>query len=70
MTAEALQPVLQPVLRRSVRSVVARHSEACEALCSVAMGQQTSWTLQQWTARLAELESVNESVSDWLALND
>lgn len=62
------EELLTPVLRRSVKSVVAESTPQCEALCLIAMGSQTEWTYPQWLAVERTLTRCKDKVEDWLAV--
>lgn len=63
-------PSLAAVSHRLVRRVVATDSPASEALFSIAARGRRDWTPADWRVLLKALDNCNDSVADWLALNE
>lgn len=63
-------PALAAVSHRLVRRVVATDSPAAEALFSIAARGRRDWTPGDWRVLLKTLDTCNDRVSDWLALNE
>lgn len=54
----------------TVRGILRGSDDKCYALCVLAMRGRTDWTLGDWNARMDELESGNQTVAEFLAMND
>lgn len=51
----------------AVRVIVRDDTPASEALFALLRAEKPRWTLPQWQAVLAELDSSNLTLADWLA---
>jgi len=54
----------------TVRGILRGNDDRCYALCLLAMRGRKEWTLGDWNARMRELESGNQTIAEFLALND
>jgi len=66
MTANSA--ILEPVLRRKVRRVVAEGGPAAEAIFTIAAGTRRQWDYRSWMELLAELDNCGDTVAEWMAL--
>lgn len=64
-----IPPALAAVSHRLVRRVVATDTPAARALFDIAAHGRREWTPESWASVLKELDSCNDLVSDWLAIN-
>lgn len=69
MNREQATAALQPHLKARVGAVMRRNSEATEAICILA-SPGADWTLSQYRELLCTLDESNQTVAEFLALND
>jgi len=55
--------------RLLVRRAIERDDWIAQALCDIAAGDRTDWSLVEWTEVLQRLRQTELRVADWLDLN-